>query len=64
MEQRMLTVRGFGEAYSVGKTKTYELINSGELRRVKFGARSLIPIESAEAWRDKLLRGQDGGAAS
>ena len=63
MNKRMYTIRGFTEYFGPGKTKTYELINKGELRLVKFGSRSFIPAESAEAWRDRLLRAQADEAA-
>ena len=62
MSKRMYTVKGFNEDYSVGKTKTYELINKGELRKVKFGARTFITAESAEAWRERLLQAQADAA--
>ena len=58
MDKKMLTIRDFGEIYGPSRTRTYELIGQGTLRRVKFGARTYIPIEDAEAWRDELLRVQ------
>jgi excisionase family DNA binding protein len=30
--------------------KTYELINSGELRAVKVGRRTYVPVEAAQEW--------------
>ncbi len=58
MDKKMLTIRDFGEIYGPSRTRTYELIKNRKLRRVKFGARTYIPIEDAEAWRDDLLRDQ------
>ena len=58
MDKKMLTIRDFGEIYGPSRTRTYELIKSRKLRRVKFGARTYIPVEDAEAWRDELLRVQ------
>ena len=46
----MLTINEFVEGYGIGRTKTYEEINSGRLKAVKCGRRTLIPIESAEKW--------------
>ena len=44
------TVRGFCEAYGVGKSKVYELIAQGKLDVRKVGRRTLIVEESAKAW--------------
>jgi hypothetical protein len=53
-EKRNFTVAQFCAAYGIGLTKTYEEINSGRLAAVKAGTRTLIPVESAEAWRRSL----------
>ena len=58
MDKKMLTIRDFGNIYGPSRTRTYELIKSRKLHRVKFGSRTYIPVESAEAWRDGLLRAQ------
>ncbi len=58
MNKKMLTIRDFGDIYGPSRTRTYELIKSRKLRRVKFGARTYIPVEDAEAWREELLRVQ------
>ena len=63
MNKRMLTIREFSAMYGPSRTRTYELFDEGALRRVKFGARTYIPIEDAEAWRDELLRAQADEAA-
>lgn len=34
----------------LGRTKVYELIGSQELRAIKSGRRTLIPVEAAKAW--------------
>ena len=56
MDKKMLTIREFGDSYGPSRTRTYELFQQGKLRRVKFGTRTYIPVEDAEAWRDELLR--------
>ena len=58
MQKKMLTIRDFGASYGPSRTRTYELFQQGKLRRVKFGTRTYIPIEDAEAWRDELLQAQ------
>ena len=57
---RNLSIKAFGEIYGPARSKTYELINEGVLRRIKIGSRSFITIESAEAFRDSLLADGDG----
>lgn len=53
-DPKHLTIPAFGAAYNVGRTKTYELINSGQLPARKIGARTVIAIEDAEEWRKSL----------
>jgi hypothetical protein len=48
------TVKGFCEAYGVGKTTAYELIAGGELEIRKAGSRTLVIEESAQRWFAKL----------
>ena len=45
-----LSVPQFCERYSVSKGMVFKLIRDGKLQRAKAGRRTLIPIESAEAW--------------
>lgn len=47
---RARTVRGFCEAYGVGRSTAYELISEGRLVAVKAGNRTLIVEDSARAW--------------
>ena len=58
---RNLSIKLYGEVYGPSRSKTYELINEGKLRRLKIGSRSFITVESAEAHRNSLLEGDDGG---
>jgi hypothetical protein len=51
------TIKGFCEAYGVGRNMAYELINDGKLKAVKAGARTLIIEESARDW----IGGLSGG---
>ena len=55
MEKRNLTVAEFSDIYGPSKSRTYELINAGLIKKIKFGRSTYITVESAEAWRDSLL---------
>ena len=50
MKKRMLTINEFVELYGIGRTKTYQEINSARLKALKCGRRTLIPLEAAEEW--------------
>lgn len=59
-----LTVAGFCQWSGLGRTKVYDLIKQGELRPLKCGRRTLIPVEEAIRWRNSLphllpMAGQD-----
>jgi excisionase family DNA binding protein len=62
-EARLLTVREFSLRYRRSRSRTYELIRSGELPAVKDGRSTLIPVDSAEAWAQTLtpISAPDGG---
>ena len=49
VEPRAYRVNDFCEAYGIGRTKLYELINDGVIRTVLVGGRRLIPADAAEA---------------
>jgi hypothetical protein len=48
------SVQDFCRAYGIGRTATYDLINDGTLVAKKFGKRTLIMEESAQAWFHSL----------
>lgn len=51
---RLISVQQFCDAYSLGKTRAYELLNAGEIEAIKSGHRTLILLESVEAWVERL----------
>lgn len=59
MEKVAYRVREFTKAFGVGRSKVYELINSGDLRVVKTGRVTLITAASAMDW---LRRGEKANA--
>lgn len=52
----MLSVNEFMDWYGFGRTKTYELLDSGEIEAVRAGSRTLIRRESADAYLARLPR--------
>lgn len=48
-ERRAYRINDFCRAFGLGRTKTYALIASGELKTVIVGGRRLVPREAAEA---------------
>ena len=52
---RNLSIKQYGEDYGPGRSKTYELIAEGKLTTIKYGSRTFITVESAEAHRESLL---------
>lgn len=49
-----LSVAEFVARYGISKTKVFAEIKNGRLIARKFGRRTLIPIDSAEAWLSAL----------
>ena len=54
MTERHLTVKEFCRRYGIGVTTTYKLLGEGTILAVRYGHRTLIDVESAEAWRKSL----------
>jgi hypothetical protein len=52
--QRAMSLHVFCETYSVGRTKAYEEINAGRLRARKSGKRTIIAVDDAEDWLNRL----------
>jgi excisionase family DNA binding protein len=53
-DECQITVKEFCRRYGVGVTTTYKLLSEGALSAVRYGHRTLIDLESAEAWRRSL----------
>ena len=54
--RRAFTVKEFGAAYGIGRSRTYEEIATGRLEARKAGGRTLIAADSAERWWASLPR--------
>lgn len=54
MTQYALSIDEVLKATGLGRTKIYELINSGELKARKCGRRTIIPVAELEGWIESL----------
>ncbi len=48
------TVNEFLTAFGVGRTKFYELVNTGAIKARRNGGRTIITAADAQAWLDSL----------
>jgi excisionase family DNA binding protein len=55
-----LRVKDFARTVGIGKTKTFAMIKSGELRTVRLGRRLVIPMSEAR----RLIEGDDKAQAA
>jgi len=55
-----LSVREFCAAVGCSKTSFYEAVGRGQLRTVKFGRRTLVPVGEAEAFIQRLAASSKG----
>ena len=52
--KRALSIGEFTAIYGVGRSTAYAEMSAGRLEYVKCGRRRLIPVDSAEAWLQRL----------
>lgn len=53
MEKLLLTVGEAQEALHIGRTKLYELLNTGAIPSVRLGRSLRIPAKALERWLEK-----------
>ncbi|MHA7862066.1 helix-turn-helix domain-containing protein [Tessaracoccus sp. Y36] len=51
---QLYTIEQVKESLAIGKTRIYQLIQNGELERVKIGSSTRIPRSSLENYVEKL----------
>jgi hypothetical protein len=51
---RAISIHRFGESYGPCRSKTYELIASGNIKARKIGRKTVIDVASAEDWYASL----------
>ena len=54
MQKEFLTIADFQERFSIGRTRTYQLLRQGRIEACKMGGRTLIKAASALAWAKSL----------
>ena len=54
MDPINLSINDAARALGIGRSKLYELINSGRLETVKLGTRTLVRVASIRAFSDSL----------
>ncbi len=64
MGKFLLTVEEAAERLSIGRTKAYELVASGELESVTIGRCRRVPAEALEPFVAKLRQGDGEGHPS
>ena len=60
MQRGAFTISEFAEWSRIGRTKIYELIQSGDLPVVKLDTKTLIRVEDAQKLLDNNLVGAGG----
>ena len=54
MDQQTFTVNQFIDSFKVGRTTTYQEIDSGRLKTYKVGRRRYISAHAAAEWQGRL----------
>ena len=54
MERGLLKIEEAAAYLAIGRSKTYELVQSGELPSVKIGRATRVPMSSLKAFADHL----------
>ena len=62
-EQLLYEIEGARLLVGIGRTKFYELIDSGDIESVRVGRRRLIPHDALVAFVERLRSEQHQGAA-
>ncbi len=50
-------VDDFCRAHGIGRTLFYEEVKRGEIKPIKIGKRTLVPVSEAKAWQERKARG-------
>ncbi len=47
----------FCRAHGIGRTYFYDEVKRGEIKPIKIGKRTLVPVSEAKAWQERKARG-------
>ncbi len=50
-------VDDFCNAHGIGRTYFYDEVKRGEIKPIKIGKRTLVPVSEAKAWQERKARG-------
>ena len=50
-------VDDFCRAHGIGRTYFYDEVKRGEIKPIKIGKRTLVPVNEAKAWQERKARG-------
>ncbi len=50
-------VDDFCRAHGIGRTYFYDEVKRGEIKPIKIGKRTLVPVSEAKAWQERKARG-------
>ncbi len=50
-------VNDFCRAHGIGRTYFYDEVKRGEIKPIKIGKRTLVPVSEAKAWQERKARG-------
>lgn len=59
MEKELMSIETFCEVYAVNESRFYFYKNSGKLKTIKDGKRTLISREAAQEWKRNLIASQE-----
>ncbi|GAA4828848.1 helix-turn-helix domain-containing protein [Saccharopolyspora rosea] len=63
-DRTLLTVEEAAQYLGIGRTKTYELVKSGEIESVRIGRLRRVPRTAIDAYADRLINQQIGNRAA
>ena len=49
-------VDDFCRAHGIGRTLFYDEVKRGEIKLIKIGKRTLVPVSEAKAWQERKAR--------
>lgn len=54
--KRLLDYQALGHYLSIGRTRCYELVEAGEIPKIKIGVRTLFDIRDVDSYIDRVKK--------